>query len=158
MLALESHLLPAAAEALAAAIESMESSDAVLNASGWQWQTAAYLATCIKSGNVSLEELRHHGLSQETAVDIATSIAKRHQRRAAALAALRPPAPKPAPAPEQLDSMTALSMLHTMFQEAERGRPACITVLMGAGWSASTARELKKIIDASLADRRTAAR
>jgi hypothetical protein len=77
---------------------------------------------------------------------------------AAAVAAVKPPAPKPVPAAkphaDELDGWSATSMLHTLFQESERGRNACLTTLMSAGWSESTSRELVKVIDASLAIQR----
>jgi hypothetical protein len=154
-------LPPAARAELDKQIETMEPSAAVLNSLGFAWQLAAYLAAIIKSGAPDLSELRSHGLPLETAISIAQAISARHARRAAAL---KPPAPKPVPAPavpklpEPLDAGAAASQLHTLFQEAERGRPACLTTLIRAGWSEATSRELKKIIDASLAAQRTAAK
>jgi hypothetical protein len=150
----------AASAELAKQIEALAPSAAVLEATGFTWETAATLAKCISSGDISLEELRSHGLSQEAAVDIATSISKRHARKAAALAAVKPPpAPKPTPAvpapkSDAMDGMSAMSQLHTLFQEAERGQRACLTTLINAGWSENTSRELVKVINASLATQR----
>jgi hypothetical protein len=91
-------LKPAAAAALGAAIETMEPSAAALESTGMAFQLAQYLVTIIKSGAPDLNELKCHGLSQDTAVAIATAISKRHARKAAAIAAMRPMAPEPQPA------------------------------------------------------------
>jgi hypothetical protein len=153
-------MTPAARAELDKQIEELAPSAAVLTSLGFAWQLAAYLAAIIKSGAPDLSELRSHGLPLKTAISIAQAISARHARKAAASAALKPQAPKPAPAvpapkpAEQLDSITAASQLHALFQEAERGRPACLTTLVNAGWTEKTSRELKKIIDASLAANR----
>lgn len=148
MLSAEAHAV------LAEQIERLAPSAAVLESKGVDWQTAATLARFIKTGEPDLGELRDHGIAQATAVEICTSISARHARKAAALAAvpsLPAPAPKPAPKPDAEDmyGMKALSMLHTLFQQAESGRIPCLTLLMNDGWSESTARELVRTINAA---------
>lgn len=100
-----------------------------------------------------LTELKEHGISQTLAIEIATAISARHARKALAIAAVPPaPAPKPAapkPAADELDAMSALSQLHTLFAMAESGGPACLTTLSNDGFSESTAKELVKIINAA---------
>jgi len=153
----ETSLLPATASAeLSKQIEALEPSANLLNAAGLDWLTAAELAKQIKNGP-DLAELRYCGIGQEDAVNICTKIAARHARKAAAVAAPAPPKPMPAPvkpAAPELDGWSATSMLHTLFQEAERGRNGCLTTMMSAGWSESTSRELVKVINASLAIQR----
>jgi len=154
-------LLPSASQELARQIEEMSPSAAVLSSKGFAWQLAAYLAGAIDSGKPDIVALREHGLGPKAAIAICEAISARHTRKAAAVAALKPPT-KPAPLPPlpysekpaAMDSMTALSQIHTLMQECERGRPACLTTLMNAGWSESTARELVKIVNASLTKQR----
>ena len=76
----------------------MEPSAAVFESTGMAYQLAQYLVTAIKNGQPDLGELRSHGISQELAVSVCESIAKRHARRNAALAAMKP---KPVPAKPQ---------------------------------------------------------
>jgi hypothetical protein len=146
-------LLPAAAAELDRQIEELAPSAAVLNSLGFAFQLAAYLAAVIKSGKPDLEELRSHGLPLETAIGIATTISKRHARKAAAFREPPPPAPKPVPAkpPSEMDPGTALSAVHTLCQQIERSRPVCLTELGNSGWSISFCRELKAIADRSKA-------
>jgi hypothetical protein len=148
-----SSLKPQAGAELARQIETMEPSAAVLESTGFAFQLAAYLAASIKSGTPDLSELRSHAVDLKTAVEICTAISKRHARKSAAITAIPPAAaPKPAPvkpaAPEP-DAFNAASMLHTLFEELEGGRAACLTTLMRDGWSESTAKELVRVSSAS---------
>ncbi|SIO53817.1 hypothetical protein SAMN05443247_07620 [Bradyrhizobium erythrophlei] len=144
--------------ALAEQIETLNPSAAVLESKGIDWETAATLVRFIKSGQPDMAALKDHGLPLETAISICQAISAHHARRAAALALAKPmPAasPKPMPAapapkPDGMDGMSAMSMLHTLCEQAVSGRYACITTLMNDGWSESTSRELVKIINASL--------
>jgi hypothetical protein len=148
-------LKPAAAAALGMAIETMEPSAAMLESKGIVFQLAQYLVTIIKSGSPDLNELKCHGLSQETAVGICTAIAARHARRAAVMANAKPMAPKPtaaAPthAPEKHEEVrnAARSLLHDLSLQIETER-GCPTLLLRAGFSAATSHELAKLINAS---------
>ena len=150
MLLSETSLQASAAVALSDAIESMSPSAAVLESQGFAFQAAAYLCAVIAKGDPDLNELRSHGLSQETAVSIAEAISKRHARKAAALASVPKPAPKSAPTvPDALEPGAAMSQLHDLMLEIERTRPADITVLIRAGWSEATAREIVKVANAA---------
>jgi hypothetical protein len=136
----DTHFQPEAARELSKQVEALEPSANLLNSVGFSWMTAAYLASVIKSGEIDILELRSNGLSQQASVAFASAVAARHKRKAEALAALKkPPAPKPTPAPaapnaEQLDSFSAVSMLHELHTQCEAMRP-CLTQLCNAGWS-----------------------
>jgi hypothetical protein len=154
MLSAEAHA------ALAEQIETLSPSAAVLESKGVDWETAATLVRFITTGAPDVIALKACGLPLETAVSVCEAISKRHARRAAALKPVPTPAPKPAPAApkpaaDELDSLTALSMLHSIFEQEESGQSACLTSLMNDGWSESTARELVRVINAAREHHRT---
>jgi hypothetical protein len=162
MLSAEAHA------ALAGQIETLTPSAAVLESKGVDQETAATLVRFIKTGAPDVIALKECGLPLETAVSICESISKRHARRAAAMKPVPTPAPKPAPKPvpaapepapkpaaDELDSLTALSMLHTVFEMEESDQSACQTKLANDGWSEGTARELAKVINAARGMHRT---
>ena len=158
-------------------IEELAPSAVKLEVNGINWQTAAVIAHQISNGP-DLGALRDCGIDQEEAVAICTKIAARHARRDAAVLAVAAPkpapvvapkptpsapvpaAPKAVPAPiaDAMDGMSALSMLHTLCEQAVSGRRACLTTLMNDGWSESFSRELVKVVNASLTVQRKVTR
>jgi hypothetical protein len=152
-------LKPAAAAELGKQIETLEPSAAVLESKGIVFQLAQYLVTVIKSGYPDLSELKCHGLSQETAVAICTSISKRHTRKAAKMANAKPMAPKPQPKPAPVTPafkpesqedvrLSALSLLHDLCLQIETERGDA-TLLVLAGFSQTAAKELAMYINAA---------
>ena len=151
---------------LAEQIERLNPSAAVLESKGVDWETAATLARFIKTGEADVMALKLHGLPLDQSVEICEAVTKRHARKAAALASV-PILPAPAPAPPatvvqeaEMYPMKALSMLHTLFEQAEcaasaaalRGRIPripCATTLTQDGWSVATAKELVTVINAA---------
>jgi hypothetical protein len=127
-------------------IESLSPSAAVLESKGVDLETAATLARFIKTGAPDVTTLKEHGLSLSQSVEICDAIVKRHARRAAALANVpKVTAPKPAkPVEPAVDGWSAVSALHTLFEELEGGLP-CVTRLTRDGWSESTAKEISRI-------------
>jgi hypothetical protein len=98
-------------------------------------------------------ELRRLGISLDSAIAICQNAANERKRSEPAAVPIKPIVlriPKSTAPVDALDPMLALSLLHTLFQEAERGRPASATTLHHAGWSVSTSLELAQIITASL--------
>jgi hypothetical protein len=158
----ETSLAPAAAAVLGAAIETLDASATVLTSKGFAWQTAAYLVAVVKSGEVDIEDLRANGIDAKTAIAICEAISKRHERKRAALAAVRPMAqpvlpplgssrgmPKPLAAPVETREETrlaALSLLHDLALALESGDAAGLRL---AGFSAGTAKELTDLINAA---------
>lgn len=158
----ETNLAAEAHAELSQQIEDMAPSAAILTTRGFGWQTAAALVSALQSGKPDIDELRANGIDLKTAVAICEAIAARHARRAAAIAAMKPrvvPAPAlPAPLPTtpvELDRMTAFSMMHTLAEETEGPRYACMTTLIRDGWSEPTAREITRVANAALAAQRT---
>lgn len=161
------HLKEPAAIELAKQIESLEPNAVRLEVhAGMGFALAACLVGMIQSGKPDLFELKSHGLAQEIAVEIAEAIGKRHARVAAARAAMKaevvalsPNAPKALPplpyAARAIAPEDALSMIHTIFEMSESGRPACMTTLCREGWSDGTSKELARIIDAARPIHRT---
>jgi hypothetical protein len=122
----------------------------------------AYLAA-LDGAAPDMGELHRLGVPLQEAVAICESHHKAPEPAPVAKPAPKPVAVKatsaplnltcyvapPAPAASELDAESAASQLHDLLQEIERGRPADVTALVRAGWSASTARELVKIINIS---------
>ncbi len=141
-----------ASAVLAKQIEEMTPSAAVLESVGFTWETAATLARFITTGAPDINALKEHGLSLETAISICEAIGARHARKAAALAALKPPAPAaPAPVPEPVPPLTdddvdaALWRLAELADMIRRGE-TCVTLLCRAGYTEHTAKEIAALI------------
>lgn len=145
----DTNFAPAAAKELARQIESLEPSAAVLNSKGFGWQTGACLAAAITNGKPDIAELRANGVELKTAVNICTAIAARHARKNAALAVSVPPAPEPQPLNlKDIDRHSAMSLLHDLALQLDSGR-GDITLLVRAGFSLGTAKELTTLINAA---------
>ena len=156
---LETNFTEPANVELARQIEELAPDIGELRAQGFGPDFAKCLVAAIRTGQPDIGELRANGVAAASAVAICQTISDRHVRVAAALARMdelkaKPRAAAPAPVPDELDGMTATSMLHTLFQQAESPSKACITELMNDGWSASIARELAKVINATRSQQR----
>jgi hypothetical protein len=147
-------LLPSAPAALATQIEEMSPSAVALEVAGFRFQTADYLAQCISAGTADMTEVRTHALGSAAAVAICTAISARHARKAAAIAALKPP-PAPEPVAQAITRgdredarFAALSLLHDLTEMigAERGDA---TLLNRAGFSPAASKELADLINMS---------
>jgi hypothetical protein len=146
---------------LAEQIATMTGNARKLHELGMAFKLAECLDRGITTGAIDLGALREFGVEQATAISICDEIRKRWLRRQAALELAAkmlavPVAKKPAKAPEApkpeaepLDGMTGASKLHTLFEMAESGLPACLSTLIRDNWSESSAHEIVAAINAA---------
>lgn len=162
-------LKASAAAELAQQIDQLSPNASALAAQGFSWLLAVHLVEVIGSGQPDIQALRAFGLDAKAAVSICTAIAGRHTEVKTRLAALPAPAPprsvlvapdvairalpvEPAPVvvedPDAIDQFSAMSALHTLSVCIQRER-ACPTELAWAGFTASTAEELARLVNAT---------